>query len=362
MNNGITVLSLFDGMSMARQAVERLGVKVNKYYASEVDKYAMKVAQQGYPDTIQIGDITKLGSLKPLFRNGDMLIDLVIGGSPCQGFSVAGKKANFDDPRSKLFWEYVRVLKMVKEVNPDVKFILENVRMKQEWQDVISEALGVKPIMINSALVSAQNRVRSYWTNIEGIEQPEDKGIMLKDIIHEGEVDRDKALCLDSNYHKGGGASVYLNKSRRQIVYHEHAEYVVDYHTSKKMLDREVERGKVGKAGNIYYVHGKQVKLGVGQDADYIFGCITPNRVNKRQNGQRFSSGQKFYTLTAQDKHGILIQGYIRMLTPTECERLQGVRDGYTECEGVSKTQQYKMLGNGFNVDTICHLLKGVFN
>ncbi len=367
-NNGINVVSLFDGMSNLQIALERMNTKVNRYYASEIDKYAMQIANKNYPNTVQVGSVCVLsGQMVEAMR-----ADLLVGGSPCQGFSVAGKKKAFEDERSKLFWEYVRVLKVLLKVNPDIKFILENVRMKQEWQDIISEAVGVKPVKINSALVSAQNRVRLYWTNIEDIVQPEDKGIMLKDIIHEGEVDRDKSVCLDSNYHKGGGAKVYLEKSRRQIVFERVKEYIVPFDKTLQILDKEVEKGKIGyfrkdsQANRVYYIHGKSVTLcgdaggGSAKMGMYLIGCITPNRINKRQNGQRFSDGQKFYTLTAQDQHGILVEGYIRKLTPVECERLQTVPDGYTE--GVSNTQRYKMLGNGFTVDVICHLLKGVFN
>lgn len=348
----INVCSVFDGMSCTRLALERSGATVNKYYASEVDKYAIKVTQANYPDTIQMGSITDLNA-----RHMNK-IDLLVGGSPCQGFSVAGKKRNFEDERSKLFFHYVRLLRELRILNPDMKFILENVRMKQEWQDIISECLGVKPIMINSALVSAQNRVRLYWTNIN-VDQPDDKGIMLKDIIHEGEVDRDKAVCLDSNYHKGGGANVYFTKSRRQIVMETLNEYIVPHDDVLGILNKEVERGKVGYVHGVYYVHGKPVSVGSGI-GDYLHGCITPDRLNKRQNGQRFNDGQKFYTLTAQDKHGILIEGYIRKLTPIECERLQTVPDDYTKVDGVSNTQRYKMLGNGFTVDVISHILKGV--
>jgi len=403
MNKGINVLSLFDGMSATQIALERSNIKVSKYYASEVDKYSIAVTQANYPSTIQLGSVTVLSgqtveSIKP---------DLLVGGSPCQGFSVAGKKMNFNDTRSKLFWDFVRVLKVALEVNPEMKFILENVKMKQEWQDVISDALGVKPVMINSNLVSAQNRKRLYWTNIPNIEQPEDKGIMLKDIVHEGWftekeksnpviasvgrttareyiqkkqgqmvhtplVDRDKSHCLDANYWKGGNFKSYFEKNRRQLVFETLNEYIVPFDDTLKILDKEVERGKVGyfrkdsQANRVYYVHGKAVTLygdaggGSAKMGQYLFGCITPNRINKRQNGQRFSDGRKFYTLTAQDQHGILVEGYIRKLTPTECERLQTVPDGYTA--HVSNTQRYKMLGNGFTVDVICHLLKGAFN
>jgi len=171
--SGINVLSLFDGMSCGQIALERAGFKVNNYYASEIDKYAIQVTMKNYPNTIQVGDITKLkGSDFPH-------IHILMGGSPCQGFSLAGKQLNFNDPRSALFFEYVRLL---KEVKPDY-FLLENVRMKKEYQDVISKELGVEPILINSALVSAQNRKRLYWTNIPNVTQLEDKHIYLKDII-----------------------------------------------------------------------------------------------------------------------------------------------------------------------------------
>ncbi len=354
----MNVLSVFDGMSCAQIALERAGVTVDKYYASEVDKYAIKVTQANFPDTVQIGDISRLNAydLHELPK-----IDLMIGGSPCQGFSFAGKQLNFDDERSQLFFHYIRLLKYLKPRY----FLLENVKMKKEFQDVISELLGVEPIEINSALVSAQNRKRLYWTNIPDVKQPEDKGIMLKDIIHEGDVDRDKSYCIDRSYYKGGarGAGLYFEKSRRQIVFETLNEYIVPYDKTYELLEKEVKRGKVKSYGNdpqsrIYQVHGKVVGIYKEALEFYLFGCITPDRINKRQNGQRFSKGDKFYTLTTQDRHGILIEGYIRKLTPIECERLQTVPYGYTE--HVSNTQRYKMLGNGFTVDVIAHILGGI--
>ena len=171
----MNVLSLFDGMSCGMIALDRLGIKVDNYYASEIDKYAIQVSQANYPDIIQVGDITKL-DLSTLPK-----IDLVMGGSPCQGFSFAGKQLAFDDPRSALFFEFVRC---VEELNPKY-FLLENVRMKKEYLDIISEYMGVEPIFINSSLVSAQSRQRYYWTNISGIEQPEERGIVLRDILED---------------------------------------------------------------------------------------------------------------------------------------------------------------------------------
>jgi DNA (cytosine-5)-methyltransferase 3A len=169
----MNVLSLFDGMSCGQIALNRAGIKYDKYFASEIDKYAIQVTQHNYPETIQIGDILDVkGSDLPK-------IDIMFGGSPCQGFSFAGKRLNFEDPRSKLFFEFVR---LKEELNPKY-FLLENVKMKKEHEQVITEHMGVEPIRINSNLVSAQNRERLYWTNIPGIEQPEDKGILVKDII-----------------------------------------------------------------------------------------------------------------------------------------------------------------------------------
>ena len=173
------VLSLFDGISAGQLALQRAGIAVDAYYASEVDKYAISVTQNAYPNTIQLGDVTK-------WREWDIPwgeIDLVIGGSPCQGFSFAGKQLNFDDPRSALFFVFVDICHRVADDNPKMRFMLENVRMKKEYQDVISGYFGVQPIPINSSLVSAQNRYRLYWTNIPNVTQPEDRGILLKDII-----------------------------------------------------------------------------------------------------------------------------------------------------------------------------------
>ena len=356
------VLSLFDGISCGRVALERAGIPVEKYYASEIDKYAIQVTQKNYPDTIQLGDVTKID-----FSQFTSEIDLVIGGSPCQGFSFAGKQLNFEDPRSKLFFEFVRA---IREIKPRY-FLLENVKMKKEYQDIISAELGVEPIEINSALVSAQNRKRLYWTNIPNITQPEDKGILLKDIVHEfAEVDRDKSYCIDACCYKAGDVKSYIQRGRRQLVFEELAKYIVPLDKTLQILEKEVEKGKMGyfrkdcQANRVYYVHGKAVTLcgdaggGAAKMGQYLFGCITPDRVEKRQNGQRFNDGNKFYTLTAQDKHGVLVEGYIRKLTPTECERLQTLPDSYTA--GISDSQRYKCLGNGWTVDVIAHIFKGL--
>lgn len=373
----INVLSLFDGISCGRVALQRAGIPVNKYYASEIDKYAIMITQNNFPDTVQLGDVTK-------WEDWDIdwgSIDLLIGGSPCQGFSFAGKQLNFNDPRSKLFFDYVNILNHIQKHNPNVKFLVENVKMKQEFQDIFSNMLGVQPVEINSALLSAQNRKRLYWTNWE-FSQPEDKHIILKDIVHEySKVDRDKSLCLDANYYKGGNLKQYYEKHRRQLVFEWLNEYIVPFDKTLQILDKEVERGKVGyfgkdsQANRVYYIHDKAVTLcgsaggGAAKMGQYLFGCLTPDRVNKRQNGQRFNEGDKFYTLTAQDKHGVLVEGYIRKLTPVECERLQTLEDGFTangidpktgKVVPISNTQRYKALGNGWTVDVIAHILKSL--
>lgn len=303
------VLSLFDGMSCTQIALEKLGVNVEKYYASELDKFAIKVTQDNYPNTVQLGDVTKV--------NGHELghIDLLVGGSPCQGFSFAGKQLNFKDERSKLFFEYVRILKELREVNPSITFLLENVRMKKESQDIISKYLGVEPLVINSNLVSAQNRHRLYWTNIEGIEQPENKNIQLKDILeNECFTDREKSHCLDANYFKGGNLKSYFGKGRRQLIFN------------------NLEAYQVGVADVKGHDFLKRV-----YDIDF-----------------------KSPTLTAvcggnQERKIAINENQWRKLTPIECERLQTVPDNYTKA--VSNTQRYKMLGNGFTVDVISHIL-----
>lgn len=358
----INVLSLFDGIACGYEALIKAGIEVNKYYASEIDTNAIKIAQKNHPDIIELGDINKWQEWNIDWSS----IDLLIGGSPCQGFSVAGKQLNFNDERSKLFFVFVDILNHIKKVNPNIKFLLENVKMKKEYSDAISEILNCKPIEINSALVSAQNRKRLYWTNIKNVSLPKDKEILLKDIVLENtETDANKSYCIDANYAKAC-ASDYFKRRRKQQVYAKIKEYIVPFDKTLQILDKEVQNGKLGffrrdcQANRVYYIHNKAVTLcgeaggGAAKMGQYLFGCLTPDRVNKRQNGQRFNDGNKFYTLTAQDRHGILIEGYIRKLTPIECERLQTLPDNYTE--GISNSNRYKVLGNGWTVDVIAHI------
>lgn len=206
----MNVLSLFDGLSCGRIALDRAGVKVTNYFASEIDKYAQIVSNNNYPDIIRLGDVEKWQSWTL------PKIDLIIGGSPCQGFSSSGKGLNFNDPRSKLFFVFVDILKHYQEINPDLLFLLENVDMREDWSAIITRYMGIAPIKINSALVSAQNRDRLYWTNIgaardmfgfpiPAIEQPKDKGIVLADIIEPGDFPEAEFTEKQKEYFKRKG-------------------------------------------------------------------------------------------------------------------------------------------------------------
>ena len=288
----MNVLSLFDGMSCGQIALERAGIKYDKYFASEVDKYAIKITQKNYPDTIQVGDVRDI-------RAADLpKIDLLIGGSPCQGFSFAGKQLNFEDPRSKLFFEFVR---LKNELKPKW-FLLENVKMKREHEYVITDMLGVSCTRINSNLVSAQNRKRLYWTNIPGdgdyvignfIDQPEDKGIGWGSI---------RETDVAPNFYYRPKALAWLKK----------------------------HSADTGKVFRIWKNDEKCQMI----EANHFKGW----------------SSQRFFGI--EDVAGL------RYITPLECERAQTVPDNYTE--GVSNTQRYKMIGNGWTVDVIAHILKNI--
>lgn len=303
----MNVLSLFDGMSCGQIALNKARIKYGNYFASEIDKYAIQVTKDNFPNTIHLGDVTKI-DFETLPK-----IDLLIGGSPCQGFSFAGKQLNFNDPRSALFFEYVRAL---KELKPKW-FLLENVRMKKESENVISENLGVEPVKIESSDFSAQKRTRLYWTNIP-IQEYTDKGIVLSDIIEHGLVDKDKSYCIDANYFKGTNLEQYLAKKRRQVVF--------------EKSDKPIRLGALSKSmgSRVYHESGKSI-------------CISAQ-------GGGWGA-----------KTGLYHDDYcIRKLTPLECKRLQTVPDDYIM--NVSNTQAYKMLGNGWTVDVIAHIFKNILN
>lgn len=370
---GITVLSLFDGMSCGQLALQKLGIKVKQYYAAEIDKHAIQVTQHNFPNTIQLGDVTKV------FAKDLPKIDLLIGGSPCQGFSFAGKQLAFDDPRSKLFFEFVR---LKNECNPTY-FMLENVKMKKEFEIIISKYMVVAPIEINSALLSAQNRVRLYWTNIANeayglfgdmqctIPQPKDKGILLRDILETDVPDKyyltDKAIeylqrtemnqrfmqneddnkggCVVANYHKGVPYNAICVASRGRNPENPKSR------ESGLETEQHLEPRFDGKTNCLTSVQKDNLVMQLNQSTESN-GC-QPYQQNRVYDIDGISPA-----LMAQmscGTHAILEQGMkIRRLTPTECERLQTVPDGYTSI--VSDTQRYRMLGNGWTVDVIAHI------
>lgn len=384
----MNVLSLFDGRSTGLDALIKSNIPVEKYYASEIDKYAEAVSRYHHPNIIRLGDVNN-------WKNWDIdfsKIDLLLAGFPCQAFSFAGNQLGFDDKRGKLAILTVDIFKHIRKLNPKLKFLFENVKMKKEYSNTLNDLFGVDFREINSNLLSAQNRKRYYWTNIN-FETPEDKGILLKDIVHEKSdniihspvkpTDRnlkhfknleEKSLCCTASMCKGAG------NNGMTLTFEALEKYIVPFDKTLQILDKEVERGKVGyfrkdsQANRVYYIHDKAVTLcgeaggGAAKMGQYLFGCIPPDRVNKYQNGQRFNEGRKVYTLTATDKHGILIEGYIRKLTPIECERLQTCEDDSTkwgmfengEVKQISNSQRYKICGNGWTEDVIAHILKSL--
>ena len=318
----MNVLSLFDGMSCGQLALQRADSDVENYFACEIDKYAMQITQKNFPNTIQLGDVTTAN------HYFDKDVDLLMGGSPCQGFSFAGHQLNFDDPRSKLFFEFVKAKDAVKPKY----FLLENVRMKKESQDVITKYLGVEPIAINSALMSAQNRNRLYWTNIPNVTQPQDKGIVLSDILQDLPFDE------APNYLKG----TWCGRVRGDLV-----KSVDD--AKANCLTASMYKGQIPT----FVKSKKPIQVGVAND---IKGFDIIKRVYSPQ-------GKSPTLTTMQGGHRqpkVAMDNLYRKLTPLECERLQTLPDNYTE--GVSNTQRYKMIGNGWTVDVIAHILKGIKN
>lgn len=376
----MNVLSLFDGMSCGQIALQKLGIKVDRYFASEIDKYAIQIAKKNFPNTIHLGDVRDV--MWPETFEG-CKIDLLMGGSPCQGFSFAGKRLNFEDPRSKLFFEFVRLL---KECKPKY-FLLENVKMKQQSQDIISEMLGVKPILINSSLVSAQNRQRLYWTNIPFLFMPADRGILMRDILEDAPqdfttmsknfIERNKdARCLVSEEKDKASnlsAMEYVKNGRQ-------GDYIrCDSKTGRPdFKERNARTGLklVGHAANIkghdilkrvYHPDGKAPTLttmgGGHREPKVLCGAFRGRYNSDGSTSQRLEiqeSGRS-NSLTTVQKDNVVVdvqEKTWRKLTPLECERLQTVPDKYTE--GVSNTQRYKMLGNGWTVDVVAHILKNM--
>lgn len=298
----MNVLSLFDGIAGAYQALKNININVNKYYSSEIDRYASIIAIKNHTDLIPLGDINTIDT------NRLPQIELLIGGSPCQDLSISKKnRQGLEGEKSKLFYKYLEIKNKLKPKY----FILENVAsMSQESKDLISDLIGVYPVMINSALLTAQQRKRLYWTNIDVL-QPFDKHIYLKDVLEHGYTDRLKAFCVDASYYKGTNLKDYFTKHKRQIIF------------NKPVKIGIIRSG--GQGQRVYSVKGKSV-------------CLSAN-------GGGSGAKTGLYN----------IKNDIRKLTPIECERLQGYPDDYTK--DISNTQRYKCLGNSFTVPVIEHVL-----
>ena len=330
---GITVLSLFDGISCGRVALQRANIPVAKYYASEIDKYAIQVTQKNWPDTIQLGDV------KNVWAKNLPKIDLLIGGSPCQDLSIAkvGRKG-LDGERSGLFWHYVRLLRTCKPKY----FLLENVAsMSKDNKQKITEVLGVEPIMINSALVSAQQRKRLYWTNIPNITQPEDKGLVLADILENGLPYEEKAKALTASYY-GAIIKNSLERKQRTMVFNP---YNNKLNTEKSASFGTNPQCQTSKCGQVVI---NPIQLVGGGQAQRVYS-VNGKSICLSANGGGGGAKTGLYKINLPDG-----QYTVRKLTPVECERLQTLPDNYTA--GISNTQRYKCIGNGWTVDVIAHI------
>jgi DNA (cytosine-5)-methyltransferase 3A len=352
----MNVLSLFDGMSCGHIALTRAGVPLKHYFASEIDKYAISISLKNYPNTTQLGDVLNWRKWKL------PKIDLIMGGSPCQGFSFAGKGLNFNDVRSKLFFEFVDVL---EHYNPKY-FLLENVKMKKEYQDIISKYLDVEPIEINSSLVSAQNRVRLYWTNIPWIEQPQDLVISLKDVVFD-----DALFCgrvVGRRTDENGTRYDYSDlpiKQRYELRTDNKSGALTTVLKDNMVLTKE---GFVICMHNLYggfkekenrIFTEKSPTLRTPKGGGHIPSLLLNKEaikhigeIREKEEVAKFFKTIPYKTLKDWN--------CIRKFHPIECERLQTVPDNYTE--GVSNTQRYKMLGNGWTVEVIAHIFNSMMN
>jgi DNA-cytosine methyltransferase len=432
--NKENALSICDGISGGQNAPKRADIPVENYFASEVDKFAISITQKNFPNTIQIGDVRRVESSRL------PKIGIILGGTPCQDLSFSGTMSglicndlesyltlraeylktgneqlyyhNGKFQESILFWEYIRLL---KELKPKY-FLLENVIMKQTENDLISSTLGeiypecvkqrqlfkvgrLEPIKINSALVSAQNRERLYWTNIPNVTQPKDKGIILADVIENAICDREKSYCIDANYHKGASVETYLTKSKRQLVMPKKSQTLVATiykENVKSMLQRKkfglcVQVGTADIKGNesikrVYSTEGKSPCLtamgGGHREPKIICGAMRGRYIvnGKRQDHKMKTEGlttqrieirkdEKTNTLTTVQKDNLVLEkDEWRKLTPLECERLQTFEENYTaqgidtnqKLVTISNTQRYRCLGNSWTVDVIAHIFQNL--
>lgn len=397
------VLSLFDGISCGQVALERAGIPVEVYYASEIDKYAIQITQKNYPDTIQLGDVTQID-----FTQFEGKIDLIMGGSPCQDLSIAGKRAGLQGERSGLFYKFVEAIETIK---PKYFLLENNVGMPQEAYEEISRLMGCYPIEINSALVSAQTRKRYYWTNIGhkqynlfgfptvDIPQPENKGILLKDVLERS--DPGAKILRYTRTELGKQLRKEYENHTIHHGYNEHRilqprpDFLSNTLTTKDKDNLVVEPLKIpentvkgyaeiqqGECMDLTHINSKtrrgramKEKCNCLRTQSEFYQYLEPLQLGHISNtnaqaNRVYSVHNKSVTLKANGGGGAKTGLYkidlpdgeylIRKLTPLECERLQTLPDNYTE--GISNTQRYKAIGNGWTVDVIAHIfsfLKG---
>ncbi len=339
----MNILSLFNGISGLHLACDRAGIRVDTCYYSEIDKYANKVTEHHYPDDVALGDVAK-------WREWDIdwaSIDLVGAGFPCQAWSVAGQQLGDKDERGMLFWTTLEIIKHVLYFNPKAKFLMENVKMKKDFEEYIThhttQALGyVEKTLINSALVSAQNRNRYYWTNFE-VAQPDDKGVLLKDILE---------YPMDDKYKLSDEAIARFKPCQK---------------TNSGQIGTTAHEGAIWQRDRVYDTDGKMVTLTATiykQTPQYaVIGGAIRGRYNEDgSTSQRLelNGTEKTNSLTTVQKDNVAVYEDMtyRKLTPLECERLQTLPDNWTSI--LSNTQRYKSIGNGWTIDVIAHILKHI--
>jgi len=328
------VLSLFNGMNTGRQALENIGIKVNKYYSSEIKPYAIELTQHHFPDTIQVGDVTKWKEWNIDWKT----IDLVLSGSPCQDLSAAGKRAGINGKKSSLFFVFIEILEHIKSLNPNVLFLQENVGSASKLDvGIMSRALGVYPVRINSSLVTAQLRDRYYWSNIKtketmfdvvtDIPQPKDKGIMFKDIITDGNVERVKALALlESESRVCTSQESIKNRAKKEFI---NMIYIGD----ELRVKTNTIKGFDVVTENDYI------------DLSFPTSTTRRGRVTKGKSPCLMESNNNLYSYK---------DGIVRTVNQIEMERLQGFPDGYTSI--LSKNKAGSLLGDGWTLPIIEHI------
>jgi DNA (cytosine-5)-methyltransferase 1 len=292
----MNVLSLFDGIGCGRIALDRIGVEVENYFASEIEPLSTKVLDFNYPKTKHLGDVTKWKDWNIDFSK----IDLLLAGFPCQSWSLAGKQKGLNDERGQLVYSMTGILKHIKSLNPNIIFLFENVKMKPEYLDLLNEEIGVYPLRINSKLLSTGLRDRYYWTNIKGVEQPKDLDLKLTDILESGKTDREKSLCITKRYEGFSGSQSYLRRR--------------------------------------YF--GKSMGQAIFEDCE----PTDQREMWKLDNRKEYPENQ----------------GEIRSLTTLECERIQTLPEGYVSNVLGDNMKAKGIIGNGWTVDVIAHIFKNI--